>query len=177
MTSSTGWSNKGFPFLLATVNTVFSFLGSDCGAHMCEEIPNPGRTVPRVIVLPLIGGFVAAFPFAIACMYAITDVQAVLNTPTGLPLIEIYRQGTGSDVAASILVALFAFCFFGCLVGNVTTSSRTLWAVSRDGALPFSNIWSRVSPRFKMPMNAVLLSGTFVSVGFLSSLRSSVTSC
>ncbi|KAL1895024.1 hypothetical protein Sste5346_005444 [Sporothrix stenoceras] len=164
ITSSTGWSNKGLPFLLATVNTVFSFLGSDCGAHMCEEIPNPGRNVPRVIVLPLIGGFVAAFPFAIACMYAITDVEAVLNTPTGLPLIEIYLQGTGSKAAASILVALFAFCFFGCLVGNVTTSSRTLWAVSRDGALPFSKFWSRVSPRFKMPMNAVLLSGTFVSL-------------
>ena len=55
-------------------------------------------------------------------MYAITDLKAVLNTSTGLPLIEIYFQGTGSQTAASILLAFFAFCFFGCLVanGNVT---------------------------------------------------------
>ena len=51
-------------------------------------------------------------------MYAITDLNAVLNTSTGLPLIEIYRQGTGSQTAASILLAFFALCFFGCLVAN-----------------------------------------------------------
>lgn len=164
ISTSTGWSNQGLTFLLAVVNAVFSFLGSDAGAHMCEEIPNPGRNVPRVIVFPLIGGFLTAFPFACACIYAINDVTAVLETPTGLPLIEIYLQGTGSRAAATVLVTLFAVCVFGCLAGEVTTSSRTLWAVSRDGALPFSRFWMRINRRFKMPMNAVLLSATFVTL-------------
>ena len=43
-----------------------------------------------------------------------------------------------------------------------TTSSRTLWAISRDGALPFSSIWMQVSPRFQMPVNAICLSATVV---------------
>lgn len=85
---------------------------------MCEEIPNPGRNIPKVILVPLVIGFLTAFPFACSLMYAITDVKAVLNTAAGLPLIEIYRQGTGSQLAASILLAFFAFCFFGCLVAN-----------------------------------------------------------
>lgn len=109
-------------------------------------------------------GLLTAFPFACALVYAITDVEAVLSTATGLHLIEIYRQGTGSNVAASILTAFFAFCLFGCLVGNATASSRTLWAVSRDGALPYSHIWMRINRQFKMPMNAMLLSAVFVSV-------------
>jgi choline transport protein len=67
---------------------------------------------------PLVMGLLTALPFACACMFAIGDLSAVLNTATGLPLIEIYYQGTGSRVAASILMALFALCFFGCLVGN-----------------------------------------------------------
>jgi choline transport protein len=85
----------------------------------------------------------------------------------GLPLIEIYYQGTGSRAAASVLMALFASCFFGCLTGNATTASRTLWAVSRDNALPYSSLWMRVSHRFKMPLNAMCLSGTVVSVSWL----------
>lgn len=85
---------------------------------MCEEIPNPGKNVPKVIMYPLAMGLFTAFPFACACMTSIVDLEAVLTTATGLPLIEIYYQGTGSRVAASILMALFAFCFFGCLVGN-----------------------------------------------------------
>jgi choline transport protein len=65
-------------------------------------------------------GLATAFPFTIACMFAIVDVEAVIGTATGLPLIEIYYQGTGSKAGASVLMALFAFCFFGCLVGNGT---------------------------------------------------------
>jgi choline transport protein len=179
-TNNSGWSSGGWAFMLAIGNAVFSYLGSDCGAHMCEEIPNPGKNVPIVILVPLAMGLLTAFPFTVSLMYSITSLSNVLTTPTGLPLLEIYYQGTGSKAGASVLLAMFAFCFFGCLVANselqacglissrshliVTTCSRTLWAVSRDGALPFSNIWMQVHPYFKMPANAILLSGTLISV-------------
>ncbi|GJN75776.1 hypothetical protein PLICBS_009882 [Purpureocillium lilacinum] len=54
---------------------------------------------------PLVMGLATAFPFAVSLMYAITDIDAVLGTITGLPVLEIYYQGTGSKVAASILMA------------------------------------------------------------------------
>jgi len=49
-TNSTGWSNDGLAFLLCTMNALYGFLGVDCGAHLCEEIPNPTVNVPKVIV-------------------------------------------------------------------------------------------------------------------------------
>lgn len=117
-TNQSGWSSDGFAFMLAVGNAVYAFLGSDCGAHLCEEIPNPAKNVPKVIMYPLLMGLLTAFPFTCALMYSITDLTAVLHTATGLPLIEIFYQGTGSATAASVFLALFAFCFFGCLVGN-----------------------------------------------------------
>jgi choline transport protein len=155
-TNESGWSSDGWAFMLAIGNAVYSYLGSDCGAHMCEEISNPGKNVPKVILVPLAMGLITAFPFTVSLMYSITSLSNVLATPTGLPLLEIYYQGTGSNVGASVLLTLFAFCFFSCLVANskcfevdherflyqpiiVTTCSRTLWAVSRDGALPWSH--------------------------------------
>lgn len=104
--------------MLAVSNAVYAFLGTDCGAHLCEEIRDPAQNAPKIILYPILIGLVTAFPFACACMNAITDVDAVLNTPSGLPLIEIYYQSTQSKSASSILLALFAFCFFGCSVAN-----------------------------------------------------------
>jgi choline transport protein len=82
-TNSTGWPNDGLAFILSISNAVYSFLGSDCGAHLCEEIQNPGRNVPKVMLYPLAMGLVTAFPFACACMASIVDIDAVIHTATG----------------------------------------------------------------------------------------------
>lgn len=36
-------------------------------------------------------------------------------------------------------------------------TGRCAWAFSRDGAIPFSNIWSRVNHRYDVPVMALLL--------------------
>lgn len=132
-TTRSGWSSDGWAFMLAVGNAVYSFLGSDCAAHLCEEIANPAKMVPRVIIWPLLMGLLTAFPFAVSLMYSITDLDAVFNTSAGLPLIEIYYQGTGgSRVAASVLLAFFAFCFFGNLVANGKSAHRS--NISRSSA-------------------------------------------
>jgi hypothetical protein len=59
-------------------------------------------------------GLLTAFPFAASLIYSIKDLPAVLAAD--MPLMEIYYQGTGSYVAASILLGFFAFCMFGCVV-------------------------------------------------------------
>lgn len=105
-----------------------------------------------------------AFPYAIACMYVITDLDAVLNTSTGLPLIELYYQATGSKAASSVLMAAFALCLFAGCTGNVTSTSRQMWSASRDNCFPLSRYWSQVSPTFNMPLNAACLEGVVVSV-------------
>lgn len=188
-TNGTGWQSEGLAFLLAICNAVYAFLGTDCGAHICEEIHDPTRNTPKVILYPILIGLLTAFPFAAACMNAITNIDAVLNSPTGVPLIQIYYQSTGSKAASSILLALFAFCFFGCTVGNGkfiastddsgsliscfsgTTCSRTIWAVSRDDMLPFSRVWAIVNTHFKIPLNALCLTGTVVSVSLCHFMR------
>ena len=48
--------NDGFAFVLNISNAVYAFLGSDSGAHLCEEIPNPGKNVTKVITYSLLMG-------------------------------------------------------------------------------------------------------------------------
>ncbi len=133
------WRSDGFAFMLAIGNGVYSFLGTDCGAHLCEEIPNPGKNVPKVIMYPIAMGLITAWPYAVACVASITDITAVLNTVTGLPLLEIYYQGTGSRVGATVLMALFAFCFFGCAVANGQLDMRWAFPLTHTTANSFTS--------------------------------------
>lgn len=137
--NSTGWPSTGFAFMLAAMNGVFAYAGTDCGAHLAEEISSPSKNVPKCIMWPILIGFAVAWPLAVAMMASIRDLEAVLMTPTGFPLIEILYQGTGgSKGAATAFMALYNFCLFGCCASNGTTNARIVWAISRDGALPLS---------------------------------------
>lgn len=43
------------------------------------------------------------------------------------------------------------------LTNQITAASRQVWAFSRDGALPFSNVWRHVSHRIRyQPVNAII---------------------
>jgi amino acid transporter len=48
--NSTGWQNPGLLFVLCLLNNAYGFLGTDAGAHLSEEIPNPMVNVPKAIV-------------------------------------------------------------------------------------------------------------------------------
>jgi choline transport protein len=96
-TNGTGWPSDGFAFILSVSNAVYAFLGNDCGAHMCEEIPKPWQERSESHQVPSHGAAYGV-SFACACMFAIVDLNSVINTATGLPLIEIYYQGTGQEL-------------------------------------------------------------------------------
>lgn len=105
-----------------------------------------------------------AWPFAIACMYVITDIERVVSPPSGIGLVEIYLQATGSDFATVLLLAAFAICLFGCAVANITGSSRQIWAASRDNCYPLSTWLAEIHSKHQMPMNAACLTAIFTTV-------------
>ena len=54
-----------------------------------------------------------------------------------------------------LLVAIGAQLFCG--MSSITANSRMIYAFSRDGALPGSNIWHQVNKRTRTPTNAIWL--------------------
>lgn len=71
-------------------------------------------------------GLVTAFTLAIAYMFAIQDLDAVLTTATGLPVVEIFYQATGSQAAAVVLQSMMMICFFGAGIDLQNTKRPTL---------------------------------------------------
>ena len=155
-----GYPN-GFVFVTGMLNGAFSVGTPDTTTHLAEEIPYPQRNVPLAILSQVSIGFVTGFAYLIAILYAINDYDALFESP--YPIAEIYRQATGSADGAIGLLALILVCIGICVVGLYITCGRTLWALSRDGAVPFPRFVSKVSPTLNMPMHATIIVAVLVT--------------
>ena len=85
------------------------------------------------------------FAFVLCLLFTIGNVEQVTNTPTGLPLIEVYYQATNSMPATNFLVLMPALILLFTLFNVFASVSRLIWVFSRDKGLPFSNFFSTVS--------------------------------
>lgn len=88
MNPDSGWPN-GVVFLTGLVSPNYMYVGIDGAIHLAEECINATVAVPRTIVLVIVVGFLTAFPFGIAMLYSVTDWEAILKTPTGVPIYQI----------------------------------------------------------------------------------------
>lgn len=144
------------------LNGAFSVGAVDPTTHLAEEITCPQRNVPIAMLCQYVIGFFTGLCYLITIFYAIHDFDALAASP--FPIAEIYRQATGSADGAIGLLTLIV-CNIGIsIVGLYITCGRTLWALSRDGAVPFRNTFSKVSPRWNMPLNATVATAILATI-------------
>jgi choline transport protein len=107
------------------------------------------------IAITLVIAFCTGLSYLIGLMFSVQDYSTLATTNTGLPLAELFRQATQSAGGAFGLTMILFVALGPCVVSSQLSTSRVLWA--RDGAMPWSATWARVSPRFGIPFNAQLL--------------------
>lgn len=93
----------------------------------------------------------------VLCSFCVTDLNAVLNTPTYQPVLQVLFDISGSYVATCILGSLLSFLTLFGTITNIATASRQCWAFARDGGFPFSKWLSHVHPRYQIPLNALYM--------------------
>ncbi|KAH8697644.1 putative choline transporter Hnm1 [Talaromyces proteolyticus] len=155
--NNTGWENNVICFITGLVNPLYSLGGLDGVTHITEEMPNPSRNAPLAIAITLTIAFGTGVTYLITLMFSVQDYAALSTTNTGLPLAELFHQVTQSAGGAFGLTFILFIALGPCVISSQLSTSRVLWAFARDGAMPFSDIWARVSKRFGIPFNAQLL--------------------
>lgn len=98
------------------------------------------------------------FAFGVCLAYTIGDVNAVTESNTGLPMIEVYYEATKSSAASTVLVVAIALVLFVALFNVLASASRLTWAFARDKGLPFSHFFSQVSGIISKPASVLMLS-------------------
>lgn len=160
--NATGWGG-GVAFLTGVLNGAFTIATIDSVSHMAEELPEPGRDIPRAIFAQVSLGAITAFLYAIALFYAVSDLDAVVNTTGSFPVAVIYHQATGNAGGTFCLLLIIFLIIMICAISTVLSLGRTWWALSRDHATPFSGFFSSVNESLSCPIPATILIGVLVT--------------
>jgi len=150
--------------LIAVLAPVYIFYGFESCGDIAEETKDAGTKIPKAMRWALIWGGIGSLILTAALLLAMPKHDPIKATfdGGGVPAI----LGQLSSGMQDFLLLLIIFAFFSCGSAVQGAGSRLAFSFGRDGALPASGFLSRVHPRFRTPVNA-LITGAVVSVLFV----------
>jgi basic amino acid/polyamine antiporter, APA family len=129
----------------------FAFAGYARIATLGEEVRDPARTIPRAIVLALLGA-VMLYTVVGCVELAALGADGVASTPT--PLVEALSIGSLQQAAPVLVRVIAAIASLGALLALIAGIGRTTLAMARTGDLP--PVLAAVHPTYRVPHRAEL---------------------
>lgn len=147
----------GVAMLVSFLGVIWAMSGYDSPFHLSEECSNASVAAPRAICLTATVGGTIGFLFVLAISYTTVSLEQISADPLllGQPFVTYLTQIMAPKfVVTCTALTIVSSWFMGssCMLA----ASRVTFAYSRDGLFPFSNLWSKVYPATKTPVNAVL---------------------
>ncbi len=158
-------NDQGFPywwaFIIGLLQAQWTFTGYDASASVSEETIDPRRRAPWGIVLAVVVSSIVGYLLLFALTLAIQDLPAVLNAKDAsgneVPAVLTILQMAFGAKAGAMVSALATMAMWFCGLSAVTWCSRVVYAFSRDGGLPASRAFKRVSAKHQTPVAAIWL--------------------
>jgi len=138
-------------FLVSSLMSVWTLGGFEAAANVAEETHLPEKRIPTAILLSEVIAVLLGLAVLIGFTLAIPSLDTTSHHAT--PLLYIIGSYFPKYVVGAAL-ALVSIAIFACVLANLTTLTRLVWAMARDGQLPASRFLSRVSVH-KVPANAI----------------------
>ncbi|MEI5102829.1 amino acid permease [Streptomyces sp. PmtG] len=167
-TNNTGWGAPAYVILLGMLLPVFALAGYDTSAHLSEETNHASVAAARGVFRSVAVSWIAGGILLTTLLFAIQDYATTLDSPSGVPVAQILLDALGMAAAKALLLVIIVAQFL-CGYTVTASTSRMIYAFARDGALPGSAHWKKVSRRTAIPANAVWLA---VAVAFVLALPS-----
>lgn len=136
----------------------FAYSGYARVATLGEEVRDPRRTIPRAILVTIIGAVLLYFAVAFT---AVGAVGAAAMARTAAPL-QVAADALGTPWVAVVVSIGGVTAMLGVILSQLLGLSRMAFAMSRRGDLPA--VLETVHPRHGVPGRAVLLIGAVAAV-------------
>jgi amino acid transporter len=147
--------------------TQYTITGFDASAHLSEETQDAHLSSARGIWKSILYSAIGGWLLLLAFLYSISDPAAV--TKGGGSAIAVIQLALTSKWAA-IVLTVSTIGQFLCSTSCLTSTSRMMFAFSRDGAVPGSQLWSKVN-KDRVPVNAVIISAVAAVLLTLPALK------
>lgn len=145
---------KGGDLFLAIIFSIFAFTGFESVAPLAEEAQNPRRNLPRAIIgaILFMGFFYVFVSWGVITGWGTHNVASLVSSSQNPVLALAHHLWSGAWII--VFLALINSILAVSIACN-NASTRVFFAMARSGSLPRS--LAKVHPRYKTPVNAVLL--------------------
>jgi amino acid transporter len=156
--NATGWSSDGLVFFLGLLPGMMTVCLFDTAAHMAEELPQPERQVPIVMLANAILSATGSLIMVTSLIFCTTHPENLLQPLAGMPILQICWDALPSKAFVIVVCLIYWAMSLNGLISIITGCSRVVWSFAKVGGLPLENLLSAVNGRFQTPFNAVLAS-------------------
>lgn len=174
--SLSGWPAP-MAFMIGFQQANFMLQGFGLLPAVSDEVQTPERSISHGIVISVLLAGGAGFIFLIPILAVIPNVQDLVGHKNGImPIVLIFKLATHSKIVSFFLVIMIIGNLIFSGIGSIATSSRAVYSMSRDGALPAGHLWTYVQNDSvsKVPKYSVLLSmGVSYFLGLLALVSTS----
>jgi amino acid transporter len=153
-------------FLLGLLQAQWTYTGYDASAHITEETVDPSRNAPWGLFNSVAVSAVFGYVMLLVVTLSIQDLPVAAAAAN--PFIHIIETALGTTFGRMMLWMVTLAMWF-CGLSSVTSNSRMIFAFARDGGMPASPLWSRISKKYRTPAPAIWLA---VGVAFLIAVYS-----
>ncbi|MFI5041655.1 MAG: amino acid permease [Acidimicrobiales bacterium] len=146
--------------------TQYTITGYDASAHLSEETKSAANSAARGIWQSIFYSAIGGWILLMAFLFAVQDQGGVTKGGGGVAV--IFSQALTQHWGGTVLLIATAgqlFCTMACL----TSTTRMLFAFSRDGAVPGHRYWSRLTDK-AVPLYGVIATGVVAAVLTLPAL-------
>nr|WP_143174285.1 APC family permease [Streptoalloteichus hindustanus] len=155
------WTGLGAGLVIA----IYDYLGYNTAAYLGAEVRDPGRTLPRAILVSITGIMALYFLLNLGVL-GVVPWQEVASSSSVASLVLERSWGT---TTAQVLTACIVVTAFGSVFAGLLGGSRIPFHAARDGLfLPW---FGRLHPRLRFPHAALLAMGAVTAVGSLFTLQ------
>ncbi|KAL4882841.1 amino acid transporter [Aspergillus karnatakaensis] len=161
--NNSGWESDGVAWLLGLMSAAYVLVGYDGACHLSEEMHNAPVALPRVMIGTILLNSMLGLGFLFALLFCLGDIESVLSSKSGFPIIQIFYNTTGSTAATAALMTPFISVAIASTFGLLASTSRTTWAFARDNGLPYSRYLSKVTTNSTLPLYSIIFSTVFMA--------------
>jgi len=154
---------KSFPdltVLLAATALTASYVlyGFDTAGTLAEETHDPRRKAPPAILQALLAAGIGGLLVLLFALMAVPDLNMpnLGNISGGLPMLVKTVLG---ETTGRLFLCVVIFSIIVCTLAVHSGTVRLMFAMGRDGCLPFSESLSEVSSKTQTPVLATLVCG------------------
>jgi amino acid transporter len=149
-------SSPFYLFLLALLYPLYTITGFDGSAHTSEETVNARRNVPRGIINSILWSMI--FGLVMACSFILAMPDTTKAAANGFSVVlDLVASLAIPTAFKDILYVGIVLANFLCALAGVTSTSRMVYAFSRDGGLPGSKFLKHVDAKHRSPVAAIWL--------------------